>query len=48
MLRRETEKQLMRDLIARGAKPDHRQVSSLAVGVTLLLVSIALYWLTRT
>lgn len=39
----------MRDLIARGAPADQRQpLSALAIGVTLLLVSIALYWLTRT
>lgn len=49
MLRRETEKQLMRDLVARGAAPDQRRApSALAIGITLLLASIALYWLTRT
>lgn len=39
----------MRDLLARSAAPaDQRRASSLAIGVTLLFISIALYWLTRT
>jgi len=39
----------MRDLIARGAASDQRRpLSVLAVGLTLLFVSVALFWLTRT
>ena len=49
MLRPETQKQLMRDLIARGAAPDRPHPSStLAIGLTILFVSVALFWLTRT
>lgn len=45
MLKRETQKQLMRDLIARGAMSNQHRASPLAVGGALLLVSISLYWL---
>jgi len=50
MLKRETQKQLMRDLLARGAPPDrpHSSSSTLAIGLTILFVSVALFWLTRT
>jgi hypothetical protein len=47
MLKRETQKQLWRDLLARSAAPDEHRGPSLIVPTTLLLISLALYLLAQ-
>lgn len=47
MLKRETQKQLWRDLLARSAAPDERRTSLLAVPAALLLISLAFYLLAQ-